>query len=63
MKAAFARGSDTFGKSARRKGENHEHNRTRHPLKDIVTNEGQPRKAFYQDTLEELAPSIKERAA
>lgn len=31
------------------------------PLDDIMTNEGQPRKAFYQDTLEELAASIKER--
>lgn len=31
------------------------------PLEEIVTNEGQPRKAFYQDTLDELAASIKER--
>jgi len=31
------------------------------PLAEIVTNEGQPRKAFYQDSLEELAASIKER--
>ena len=30
-------------------------------LKEIATNEGQPRKSFYQDTLEELAQSIKER--
>ncbi len=31
------------------------------PLDQIVTNENQPRKSFYQDTLEELAASIKER--
>ena len=31
------------------------------PLDQILTNEGQPRKAFYQDSLEELAASIKER--
>ena len=31
------------------------------PLEQIVTNENQPRKSFYQDTLEELAASIKER--
>jgi ParB/RepB/Spo0J family partition protein len=31
------------------------------PLQSIVTNPGQPRKVFYQDTLEELATSIKER--
>jgi ParB family chromosome partitioning protein len=31
------------------------------PLDQIVTNENQPRKSFYQDTLDELAASIKER--
>jgi ParB family chromosome partitioning protein len=31
------------------------------PLDRIVPNENQPRKSFYQDTLEELAASIKER--
>ena len=31
------------------------------PLEQIVTNENQPRKSFYQDTLDELAASIKER--
>ncbi len=31
------------------------------PLTEIATNEGQPRKAFYEDTLNELAQSIKER--
>lgn len=31
------------------------------PLDQIVTNDNQPRKSFYQDTLEELAASIKER--
>ena len=31
------------------------------PLDQILTNENQPRKSFYQDTLEELAASIKER--
>jgi ParB family chromosome partitioning protein len=31
------------------------------PLSEITTNEDQPRKAFYQDTLEELAESIKAR--
>ena len=31
------------------------------PLSQILTNENQPRKSFYQDTLEELAASIKER--
>lgn len=31
------------------------------PLSEIVTNEGQPRKSFYEDTLQELAESIKER--
>ena len=31
------------------------------PLEQIVTNENQPRKSFYQDTLDELAESIKER--
>jgi len=30
-------------------------------LTEIATNEGQPRKSFYQDSLEELAVSIKER--
>jgi ParB/RepB/Spo0J family partition protein len=30
-------------------------------LTEIATNEGQPRKSFYQDSLEELATSIKER--
>jgi ParB/RepB/Spo0J family partition protein len=30
-------------------------------LSEIATNEGQPRKSFYQDSLEELAASIKER--
>ncbi len=31
------------------------------PLEMIVTNPDQPRKSFYQDTLDELAASIKER--
>ena len=31
------------------------------PLALIATNQNQPRKSFYQDTLEELAASIKER--
>ena len=31
------------------------------PLEQIIANENQPRKSFYQDTLEELAASIKER--
>jgi ParB/RepB/Spo0J family partition protein len=31
------------------------------PLNQILTNEGQPRKSFYLDSLEELAASIKER--
>ena len=31
------------------------------PLDQILTNAGQPRKSFYQDSLEELAASIKER--
>ena len=31
------------------------------PLDQILTNTGQPRKSFYQDSLEELAASIKER--
>ncbi|MEO7717154.1 MAG: ParB/RepB/Spo0J family partition protein [Capsulimonas sp.] len=31
------------------------------PLDQILTNEGQPRKSFYQESLEELATSIKER--
>ena len=31
------------------------------PLDQIVTNENQPRKSFYQDTLDELAASIQER--
>ena len=31
------------------------------PLELIATNENQPRKSFYQDTLDELAASIKER--
>jgi ParB/RepB/Spo0J family partition protein len=31
------------------------------PLSEIATNAGQPRKAFYEDTLAELAQSIKER--
>jgi ParB family chromosome partitioning protein len=31
------------------------------PLSEITTNGDQPRKAFYQDSLEELAQSIKER--
>jgi len=31
------------------------------PLDQIVTNPNQPRKSFYQDTLDELAASIKER--
>lgn len=31
------------------------------PLDQILTNEGQPRKAFYQESLQELADSIKER--
>ncbi len=31
------------------------------PLEQIITNENQPRKSFYQDTLDELAASIKER--
>ncbi len=31
------------------------------PLDQIVTNKDQPRKSFYQDTLDELAASIKER--
>jgi len=31
------------------------------PLEQIVTNENQPRKSFCQDTLDELAASIKER--
>lgn len=31
------------------------------PLDQILTNAGQPRKSFYQESLEELAASIKER--
>ena len=31
------------------------------PLSEIVSNSGQPRKSFYEDTLKELAQSIKER--
>lgn len=31
------------------------------PLDQIETNEGQPRKSFYEDSLDELADSIKER--
>src|SRR5579862_3708478 len=31
------------------------------PLTEIATNQGQPRKTFYEDTLKELADSIKER--
>lgn len=31
------------------------------PIDQILTNAGQPRKSFYQDSLEELAASIKER--
>ncbi len=31
------------------------------PLDEIVSNTGQPRKSFYEDTLKELAASIKER--
>src|ERR1700761_2731491 len=31
------------------------------PLNQIATNADQPRKSFYEDTLEELAQSIKER--
>ena len=31
------------------------------PLDDIISNIGQPRKSFYEDTLQELAQSIKER--
>ncbi|HEY3330346.1 MAG TPA: ParB/RepB/Spo0J family partition protein [Capsulimonadaceae bacterium] len=31
------------------------------PLEEIVSNSGQPRKSFYEDTLKELAQSIKER--
>ena len=30
-------------------------------LEEIVSNTGQPRKSFYEDTLQELAQSIKER--
>ena len=31
------------------------------PLDKILTTENQPRKTFYQESLEELAASIKER--
>jgi ParB family chromosome partitioning protein len=30
-------------------------------LEEIIPNEGQPRKTFYEDSLQELAQSIKER--